>query len=112
MGERERRKTLAALLSDLLPSEKEEKIYEVLCLISIRDLLALRNTAARAQLPFTGESNRQVSLCFRQLQLSKNGEQVFFTRTNKKIRQRHVSFFYSSNIGERNKEALHIFIRF
>jgi hypothetical protein len=100
MGERERRETLAALLSDLLPSEKEEKIYEVLYLISIRDLLALRNTAARAQLPFTGESNRRVILSFRQLQLSKNEEQVFFTRTNKKIRQHHANFFYSSNIGE------------
>jgi hypothetical protein len=78
MGERERRETLAALLSDLLPSEKEEKIYEVLCLISIRYLLALRNMAARAQLPFTGESNRRVSLYFRQLQLSKNGDRLHF----------------------------------
>jgi hypothetical protein len=44
-----------------------------------RDLLAVRNTAARAQLPFTGESNRRVSLSFRQLQLSKNGTSLFVT---------------------------------
>jgi hypothetical protein len=92
MGERERRETLDALLFDLLPSEKEEKIYQILYLILIRDLLALRNTAARAQLLFTGESNWRVSLSFRQLQLSKNGEQIFFTRTNKKIRQHHAGF--------------------